>query len=87
MLVQDTSSAICVNNFLNECRIGTYRSDLDLPSDSHWSLLDCMQPKYRSLRQVDDWRSHHRSKDTTIADSKSAASHIFEGELVVTCLT
>ena len=86
MLVQDTSSAHSVNNFLYGCITQTYRSNLDLPSDSYRSLLDRMQPEHSSLGQVDDWRAHHRSKDAAVADGEGATSHVFERELVVACL-
>jgi hypothetical protein len=64
----------------------SYRSNLDFAINGHRTLLDGMEAKHCSLRQIDDGSSHHAAEDTTVADSVGAACHVLNCELAVTCL-
>lgn len=63
-----------------------HRANLDLSVDNHGAILDGVETQDSTLGQVDDGGSHQRAKDTAVADSKCAASHILNGELVVASL-
>lgn len=63
-----------------------HRSDLNLAVDGDRLVLDGVKTQYGGLWQIDNGSTHERSKDATIADGKSTASHVLDSKLVVACL-
>lgn len=63
-----------------------HRANLHFSVDNHGAILDGVETQDGTLGQVDDGGSHQRAKDTAVADSKCAASHILNSELVVASL-
>lgn len=61
-------------------------ADLDLAVDGNGLLLDGVQAENGGLGQVDDGGAHEGAEDATVGDGEGAASHVFDGELVVTGL-
>lgn len=61
-------------------------SNHNLAIDDNWLLLNGVQSENSSLRKIDDRGAHQRAKNTTVADGEGTASHVFDGEFVVTGL-
>ena len=51
----------------------------DLSVNSYRSLEDTMHSQDGRLWRVDDGRTEHRSKHTTVTDGKCASVHVFNG--------
>jgi len=79
---------ICILVSFNSTSIkqGTHWPNLNLAVNSNRSFFCCMQSEYSCLWQVNDWRSHHWTKDAAVADGEATSCHIFDGELVVSSL-
>ena len=61
-------------------------ADLDLAVDGDGTLLDGVKTQDGGLGQVDDGGTVERTEDTTVGDGEGTASHVLNGELVVTSL-
>lgn len=62
-------------------------ADFDFSVDSDRLVLDGVETEDSSLWEVDDGSSEHGAEDTTVGDGESAASHVFDGKLVVASLS
>lgn len=58
-------------------------SNLDLAVDSDGPVLDGMKTKYRTLGQVDNGRTHKRTKDAPVTYGERTAGHVLYGQLAV----
>lgn len=63
-----------------------HRPDLNLAVDGNGSLLDGMETKNGTLGEVDDGSTHERAENTTVADCEGTASHVLDGQFVITSL-
>lgn len=63
-----------------------HRADLDFAVDWDCAVKDGVETDDGGLRWVDNWCRHEGAEDATVADSKSSASKVLNGKLVVASL-
>ena len=63
-----------------------HRADNNLAVHNDWLILDSMEPKNSCLRKVDDWSTHQRAEDSTVADGESTTGHILNCQLAFASL-
>ena len=86
-LAKEQNSLTSINNtmIISESHIHDWSGN-DGSSLDYRAHLGCMHTKDGTLRHVQDWSSHHGSKDSTIGDGECASSHVLKSDLILTSL-